>query len=97
LLPKWKSLGRILELANFVVLVRTGSRELTPELEARVVAPEARGPAGAIVFAPNPRIAVSATDIRRRVATGEHFEDFVDRSVAEYISRNRLYVTEDES
>ncbi|MFA6956769.1 MAG: nicotinate-nucleotide adenylyltransferase [Thermoanaerobaculia bacterium] len=97
LLPKWKSLGRILELANFVVLDRTGSRELTPELEARVVAPEVRSAAGAIVFAPNPRIAVSATDIRRRVATGEHFEDFVDRSVAEYISRNRLYATEDES
>ena len=97
MLPKWRSLDRILELANFVVLERTGTRVLTPELEARVTTPESRGAAGAIVFAGNPRIEVSATDIRRRVATGEHFEDFVDRSVAEYISRNRLYVTEDPS
>jgi nicotinate-nucleotide adenylyltransferase len=96
MLPKWRSLERILELANFVVLERTGSRELTAELAARVVTPAARGAAGAIVFAGNPRIEVSATDIRRRVATGVHFEDFVDRSVAEYISRNRMYLTEDE-
>lgn len=97
LLPKWKSLDRILELANFVVLERTGARELTPPLQARVATPESRGAAGSIVFAANPRIEVSATDIRRRVASGDHFEDFVDRRVAEYIARNRLYVTEDES
>ncbi|MBI2213440.1 MAG: nicotinate (nicotinamide) nucleotide adenylyltransferase [Acidobacteria bacterium] len=97
LLPQWKSLDRILELANFVVLAREGLRVLPPELEARASTPEGRGLAGSIVFAENPRIEVSATDIRRRVATGEHFEDFVDRRVAEYISRNRLYVTEDES
>lgn len=96
LLPKWKSLDRILELANFVVLERAGLRDLPPELEARVTLPGERGDAGAIVFAGNPRIDVSATDIRRRVATGIHFEDFVDRSVAEYISRTRLYLTEDE-
>jgi nicotinic acid mononucleotide adenylyltransferase len=62
-----------------------------------VTAPETRGMAGAIVFAENPRIEVSATDIRRRVAVGEHFEDFVDRRVAEYISRNRLYIAEEPS
>jgi nicotinate-nucleotide adenylyltransferase len=95
LLPEWKSLDRIFELANFVVLARDGSRALPAGLESRVATPENRGRAGAIVFADNPRIEVSATDIRRRVATGEHFEDFVDRRVAEYISRNRLYLTED--
>lgn len=97
MLPKWRALDRILELANFVVLARSGSRALDPTLAARVVAAEGRPGAGAIVFADNPRIEVSATDIRRRVAAGEHFEDFVDRRVAEYISRNGLYVTEDAS
>ncbi len=97
LLPKWKSLDRILELANFVVLSRDGSRELSSQLAARVTTPAARGASGSIVFAENPRIEVSATDIRRRVSSGEHFEDFVDRRVAEYIARNRLYLTEDPS
>jgi nicotinate-nucleotide adenylyltransferase len=97
MLPKWKSLDTILELANFVVLDREGRRDLAPGLSARVVPSSGRADAGAIVFAGNPRIEVSATDIRRRVAAGEHFEDFVDRRVAEYISRNRLYLTEDPS
>jgi len=97
MLPEWKSLDRILELANFVVLARNGSTELPGSLAGRVTTPEARGPFGAIVFAGNPRIEVSSTDIRRRVAVGEHYEDFVDRRVAEYISRNRLYLPEDKS
>ncbi len=95
LLPEWKSLDRILEIANFVVLARNGSDELPASLAGRVTAPEARGAAGTIVFAGNPRIEISSTEIRRRVATGEHFEEFVDRRVAEYISRNRLYLPED--
>lgn len=97
MLPKWKSLDRIFELANFVVLAREASAELASALSSRVTPAEARGATGAIVFAENPRIEVSATDIRRRVAVGEHFEDFVDRRVAEYISRNRLYLPEDPS
>ena len=97
LLSKWKSLDRIFELANFVVLAREASAELPSPLSSRETPAEARGASGAIVFAGNPRIEVSATDIRRRVAVGEHFEDFVDRRVAEYISRNRLYLPEDPS
>ncbi|MGK2859041.1 MAG: nicotinate-nucleotide adenylyltransferase [Thermoanaerobaculia bacterium] len=97
MLPEWKSLDRILELANFVVLARDGTTELPGSLAGRVTAPETRGSVGAIVFAGNPRIEVSSTDIRRRVAEGEHYEDFVDRRVAEYISRNRLYLPEDQS
>ena len=97
MLQEWKSLDRILELANFVVLERNGSMSLPGTLGDRVMSLEERGRSGAIVFAGNPRIEVSATDIRRRVATGEHFEDFVDRRVAEYISRNRLYLPEESS
>jgi nicotinate-nucleotide adenylyltransferase len=97
MLQEWKALDRILELANFVVLARDGSTTLPESLASRVTTPEARGASGAIVFAGNPRIEVSATDIRRRVAAGEHFEDFVDRRVAEYISRNGLYQAEEAS
>jgi nicotinate-nucleotide adenylyltransferase len=94
LLPKWRSLERILELANSVVLARDGGSELPGSLASRVARPQDRTLSGAIVFAGNPRIDVSSTDIRRRVAAGEHFEDFVDRRVAEYISRIRLYQPE---
>ena len=44
-----------------------------------------------IVFARNAQVPVSATDIRRRVRTGEAIRDLVDPLVARYIQHNRLY------
>jgi nicotinate-nucleotide adenylyltransferase len=89
-LPAWKSLDRIFELANFVVLHR-GEAAVPVELQSRVCAADERGHAGHIVFAANRTVPVSATEIRRRLAAGEPIDAFVDPRVARYIQRHRLY------
>jgi len=88
-LDQWKSIDRIFELANFCVLTRSApSAHPGGRLESL---PHTRGKHGAIVFAKNPIIPVSSTEIRRRVAVGESIEDLVDPRVARYIHHYGLY------
>ena len=89
-LLQWKSIERIFELANFVVLTR-GSGVLPAELGARVTRPEDRASRGAIVFARNPTVPVSSTEVRARVGRGEPVSDLVGDAVARYIDRYALY------
>lgn len=92
-LPKlleWKSIDRIFELANFAVLAR-GGQAVPPVLSQRVTEPSARPRCGAIVFAENPTVPVSSTEIRRRVRAGEPIDDLVDSRVARYIHHYGLY------
>jgi len=46
---------------------------------------------GAIIYAHNETVPVSATDIRRLLRTGEPIDTFVDPRVARYILHNGLY------
>ena len=90
-LGAWRSIERILQLANFAVLKRTGKSSLSPELRTRV-RPLAEHPAsGAILFLDNPIVPVSATDIRRRLAAGQDVSALVHPSVDAHIRRHRLY------
>ena len=95
LLTKWRSVERIFELANFVVLTRhedgAGGVARAPLVAARITTADNRGKNGGIVFARNVQVPVSATDIRRRVRAGEGIRDLVDPLVARYIQHNRLY------
>ena len=91
-LAKWHRVDRIFELANFVVLTRTDAARSaagrsTPNDPAR--APSSS--TGAIIYAHNETVFVSATEIRRRVRDGEPIEAFVDPLVARYIHHNGLY------
>ena len=89
-LLEWKSIDRIFELANFVVLSRAAHR--VPEvLEARVTDPANRGTRGAIAFAENATIPISSTEIRRRVREGELIDDLVPPPVSRYIHHYGLY------
>lgn len=90
-LPKWRSLSRIFELANFAVLKRTGSFSLTPELQARVRPAEEKPLRGAIVFLQNEIVPISSTDLRSRLAEGRDVSGLVHPQVEEYIRRHRLY------
>ncbi|HVR44886.1 MAG TPA: nicotinate-nucleotide adenylyltransferase [Thermoanaerobaculia bacterium] len=93
-LVEWRSIERIFELANFVVLRRTGA--VVPEaLAGRVASPETRGVAGSVVPVDNTPVAISATGIRRRVAAGEPIGELVAPGVADYIEKYRLYRPED--
>jgi len=98
-LGEWRNLDRIFELANFTVLTRIADRSSTaygvltsaPLLAGRVREARKRGRAGCVVFAHNPTVPVSSTEIRRRVRAGEPIDELVDPGVARYIENNGLY------
>jgi nicotinate-nucleotide adenylyltransferase len=93
-LHEWKSIDRVFELANFVVLTRDAQRadeSLGDGPEACRCAPADRPGHGAIVFAANEAVPVSATGIRQRLAAGEPVDELVDARVSRYIHQYALY------
>lgn len=90
-LTEWKSLDRIFELANFVVLSRNAGAVVLPVLQSRVTGVESRPTHGAIAFAENATIPISSTEIRRRLRDGEPIEDLVPPPVSRYIHHYGLY------
>lgn len=98
-LEKWKRIGRIFELANFVVLTRhagptlsrPGPTESRTYVQSRISGPVARGTHGSVVFAENTAVPVSSTEIRRKIRSGEPIGGLVDPRVSQYIEHNRLY------
>lgn len=94
-LPQWRDIDGIFELANFVVLERKGNVRTPEELLQRVCPPALRKGAGQIVFAGNPIVEASGTEIRRLVAAGRDVGELVGSDVAEYIRRYGLYRTEE--
>ncbi|HKO58303.1 MAG TPA: nicotinate-nucleotide adenylyltransferase [Thermoanaerobaculia bacterium] len=89
-LEEWKSLDRILELANFAVLTRGGA-QAPASMRARMTEPRNRPKCGAVVFAENTTVPVSSTEIRRRIRAGESIDGLVDPRVARYIHHYALY------
>jgi nicotinate-nucleotide adenylyltransferase len=91
-LGEWKNIERIFELANFAVLSRLGpDTEVPAPYRRRVTSPSKRGLCGAIVIAPNQTVPISATEIRRKVRSGESVAGLVDPDVSHYIQHYRLY------
>jgi nicotinate-nucleotide adenylyltransferase len=105
-LGKWKNIDRIFELANFVVLTRIPlppQRERVAEGRVRAPAeneedglatcamPLDRSSHGAIVYATNETVPISATEIRQKVRDGEPIDGLVDPLVSRYIHHYRLY------
>ena len=92
-IASWYRYPDVLDLANFVVVSRTGItldslRERIPSVfDRRQSAAETRV---ILVEAPTPD--VSSTDIRRRVRAGLPLSGLVPDTVAEYIRAHRLYV-----
>ena len=89
-LHEWRSLDRIFDLANFVVLARGGAA-LPEHLAGRAATAESRPRNGAIVLAANATVPISATEIRRRVRESEPIDTLVDPRVSRYIHHYRLY------
>ena len=79
----WKHPERLFALARFVVLARGGPTP-APELAERVTA-------GRLVYAENPAVLISSTDIRSRVKSGQPIDTLVDPAVSHYIDHYRLY------
>lgn len=87
----WSRYPAILDLANFVVVSRTGIT--LDSLRARVPSAFDRGPSAKtrviLVEARTPD--VSSTEIRRRVRAAESITGLVPDSVAHYITTHHLY------
>jgi nicotinate-nucleotide adenylyltransferase len=84
-LPSWREPEQVLSLATFAVAERAGAgrRDIADQLQAL---------AGAQVeFFDMPRIDVSSSDVRRRVAQGRPIRYLVPDAVADEIERRGLY------
>ncbi|MDP1849079.1 MAG: nicotinate-nucleotide adenylyltransferase [Solirubrobacteraceae bacterium] len=86
-LPSWHEPEAVLGLARLAVAERSGSgrEEITRRLAERF------GEAAAPVFFDMPRLDISSSEIRRRVAQGDPIRYLVPDRVAEQIARGRLY------
>ena len=86
-LPQWREPEAILALAELGVAERSGVRREDVLERMSSIA----GADGRVRFFDMPRIDVSSTLIRRRVAAGEPIRYLVPAAVADYIVRERLY------
>lgn len=89
-LPSWRDAVTLLGLCQVVVAARPGwSTAAVDALKATF--------SDAIVDGirrhafPTPRVEISSTEIRRRLAAGESVRYWVPEPVLEYLNRNRLY------
>jgi nicotinate-nucleotide adenylyltransferase len=82
--PTWREPGEILRLARLGVAQRSGA--VRADIEQRL-APLG----GRIDFFDMPRIDLSSTDIRARVAAGRPMRFLVPEGVADYIAQEGLY------
>jgi nicotinate-nucleotide adenylyltransferase len=87
-LPEWREPERVLELARFAVAEREGAER--EEIERRTA-----GLAGRerIVFFDMPRLDVSSSEVRARVAAGRPIDELVSPAVKAYIDELGLYRT----
>lgn len=97
-LPSWQRWTELLQHCHLLVLQRPGADTEAPEalrdlLAARSVNEPAAlcGPAGQIAFVWQTPLAVSATDIRRRLATGRSVRFLLPDAVLHYIDAHGLY------
>ncbi len=85
-LPRWHDPVRLVELCRLVAVPRPGYHKPLQQLEA--VLP---GISGRMVELDWPRLAISASDIRRRHARGLSIRYLVPNDVLDYIAEHGLY------
>ncbi|MEO8382114.1 MAG: nicotinate-nucleotide adenylyltransferase [Acidobacteriota bacterium] len=95
-LEGWRSLERILELANFTVLTRLSDDEkalaaVPVSLRERIRDAAQRASHGNIVFARNAAVVVSSTEVRARIGAGQPVDGLVPAPVSHYIHHHELY------
>jgi nicotinate-nucleotide adenylyltransferase len=81
-LSDWREADRIPELARVVVFARPGSAVPASPAISQIINV--------------PAIDISATEVRRRVGSGQPIHYWVPDAVAEYISRHRLYLDQND-
>ena len=85
---RWREPARIIRMCRLVAVPRPGYSLPDPKaMEAAIP-----GIAGSLIVLDKPEIAISATEIRERVANGLSIRRLVPKPVAEYIQKNGLYL-----
>jgi nicotinate-nucleotide adenylyltransferase len=79
-MPSWKDPERVFALCTVAVVARPGE----PTREARAGRPRA-------VAVEGPALAISSTEVRRRVAEGRSVRYLVPEAVADYVVKRGLY------
>lgn len=102
-LPTWRDWQRLSDYAHFIVAERVGSpldgampEELARFIEGRWLSSPKElieRPAGGLFRLKHPLQMESASEIRRRMAAGQAWQEMVPPAVAGYIADNRLYFT----
>ena len=89
-LPQWKEPSRLIKMCRLVVVPRPGYPH--PDFKAlEAVIPDL---SQRVIFLDKPKIDISASVIRSRVAQGLSIEHLVPEPVDEYIRQRKLYVTQ---
>lgn len=102
-LPQWHRWQEILQLCHLCVLSRPESlaQTMDPQLETllltrRQLSPEAlfSRKEGGLFWIEDLNLDIASSAIRRRIDSGEAFDDMLEPRVAEYIASRRLYLRE---
>ncbi len=87
-LAEWREPERIIEMCTLVVVPRPGwTRPNLATLEKSIP-----GISKKVIFMDKPRLDISATAIRGKVAKREAIDQLVPELVAQYIKKHRLYI-----
>jgi len=86
-LPEWHDPDALLASCQVAVVPRAGHAPPDP----RWIAREFPGREDRIIILDGPRLAVSSTEVRARVAAGRLIDDLVPAAVARYIADHGLY------
>jgi nicotinate-nucleotide adenylyltransferase len=86
-LPRWKDIREFGELCAIVVCNRPGEADLSAGFPQELLDLELR-----LEYMPLPPLAISSSEIRRRIRLGKPVRYFVPDAVAEYIHEQQLYL-----
>jgi nicotinate-nucleotide adenylyltransferase len=97
----WSRWRQLFDLANIVILTRPGAHTVyQPDLERQIqlrsssdVEDFCKSKAGLVLHLEVEPIEISATNIKRKIHTGNMLASTLPAAVLEYIVKNRLYLT----